>query len=148
MVRNRKGKETISVFMLLCLLISIVGSGGLAVAAPVEMKVDQWKVAEITLTSTVSYDNPFMDNEISATFNGPGNTVITLPGYWDGGNTWKVRFAPTLPGAWSYIITSADTSNAGLHNQTGKIVATPYKGKLEIYKHGFLRISDNGRYFT
>ena len=33
-----------------------------------------------------------------------GNAKITMPGYWAGGNTWKIRFAPTLTGNWSWKV--------------------------------------------
>lgn len=109
---------------------------------------EQWRVVEIPLTSSKSYANPFLDVNITGTFSGPGGTVITRPGYWDGGNSWKVRFAPTKVGAWSYTITATDTTNTGLHNQTGTIQANLYSGSLEIYKRGFLKRSDNNRYLT
>jgi hypothetical protein len=107
-----------------------------------------WRAAEITLTSSANYTDPLFDNEIIATFYGPNNTVITRPGYWDGGDTWKVRFAPTLEGAWTYQISATDTNDTGLHNQTGSIQVQPYSGDLEIFKRGFLKTSDNGRYLT
>jgi hypothetical protein len=117
-------------------------------ADPVEMKTETWRVAEIAFESTVQYDHPFEDVEVNVTFVGPGNQVLTRPAYWDGGTTWKVRFAPTRPGAWKYTTSATDEANAGLHRQSGKIVAVPYKGDLDIYKRGFLKVSDTGRYLT
>jgi len=102
---------------------------------------EQWRVVEIPLTSTKTYANPFLDVSITATFTGPGGTVITRPGFWDGGDSWKVRFAPTKTGTWTYNVTSSDTTNSGLHNQSGTITANAYTGSLDIYKNGFLKKS-------
>ncbi|MFD0716840.1 DUF4038 domain-containing protein [Paenibacillus sp. GCM10027626] len=112
------------------------------------INTEVWKVAEITLTSTIAYTDPLTEVAITATFVGPNETVITRPGYWDGGDTWKVRFAPTLKGNWTYQISASDTTNTGLNNKTGKVHAQKYTGDLEIYKRGFLKTSDDGRYLT
>jgi hypothetical protein len=112
------------------------------------VKTEQWKAAEITLTSTKSYSDPFKDVEISATFIGPDQTIITRPGYWDGGSTWKIRFAPTKPGMWTYRVTASDSTDTGLHNQVGQVLSQKYKGDLAIYKHGFLKVSNNGKYLS
>ncbi|QJD82871.1 apiosidase-like domain-containing protein [Cohnella herbarum] len=121
---------------------------GLAKKPIAIVKTEQWRAAEITLTSTKSYSDPFKDVDISATFIGPDRTIITRPGYWDGGNTWKVRFAPTKPGTWTYRVTASVPSDKGLHNQTGQVLSTKYKGDLAIYKHGFLKAGDSGKYLS
>jgi hypothetical protein len=110
--------------------------------------VEVWRPVEITLTSTVTYGNPYKDVEVSATFNGPGGTVMVMPGYWDGGATWRIRFAPTKTGSWTYSTTSTDGSNSGLNNKTGNITVNSYTGSLPIYQRGFLKISSNNRYMT
>ena len=47
------------------------------------------------------------------------------------------------------MTTSAtDSSNSGLHHVTRTVQSDAYSGNLEIYKHGFLRVSANGRYLT
>jgi hypothetical protein len=133
-----------SMSRLLCFLLAL---GGIA-ASEAEAAVEQWRMTEITLTSTTAYTNPIMDASITAVFSGPEGTVISRPGFWDGGNTWKIRFAPTKVGAWTYTVTASDTTNAGLHNRTGTVTATAYSGSLDIYKHGFIGISADTRYFT
>lgn len=108
----------------------------------------QWQAIEITLTSSVIYKDPFQNVDVTATFIGPGNKTITRPAFWDGGSTWKIRFAPTHVGMWTMTTTSTDTSNRGLHHVIRTVRCDPYSGSLEIYKHGFLKVSDNGRYLT
>jgi len=148
-----KGKRQIIARFVVCLLVLGLWAGasapeGFAQRMPSVIKVDQWNVAEITLTSTKSYADPFKDVEISAIFLGPDQTIITRPGYWDGGNKWKIRFAPTKQGNWSYIVTASDISDTGLHLQTGQVLSKKYKGNLDIYKHGFLKVSDSGKHLS
>jgi len=105
-----------------------------------------WKMVEIPLTSSKSYTNSYTDVDVSATFSGPGGVTMTMPGFWDGGSSWRIRFAPPSAGTWTYTTTSTDPTNAGLHNQTGTINATAYTGNLSIYKHGFLKRGATNRY--
>lgn len=108
----------------------------------------QWQAIEITLTSSVTYQDPFQDVDVTATFTGPDNKTITRPAFWDGGSTWKIRFAPTQVGMWTMTTTSTDPKNRGLNHVIKTVQCAPYSGKLEIYKHGFLKVSDNGRYLV
>ena len=110
--------------------------------------VQRWNQIEISLTSNITYANPYKDVDLSATFSGPGGITMTMPGFWDGGNTWKVRFAPPAVGTWTYSTSSTDPGNTGLNNQTGTITCTAYTGSLPIYQHGFLKPSANNRYLV
>lgn len=94
--------------------------------------VPKWSVHEITLNSLSRYTNPYTQLRVMATFQGPGNIKKTVPGFWDGGNTFKIRFTPTAEGIWTYSTSSAD---AGLNGKTGTIKAiAPLVGN-----HGFVR---------
>jgi len=115
---------------------------------PALRAVERWRVAEISFTSSVTYSNSFMDVSVTATFTGPGGSTIVRPAFWAGGNTFKVRFAPTLVGTWNYTTSCSDTGNAGLHNRTGSVSSTGYSGSLPIYQRGFLKVSPSKRYFS
>ncbi|MHC4257272.1 MAG: apiosidase-like domain-containing protein [Planctomycetota bacterium] len=112
-----------------------------------QFTAEQWRIAEIVLNSSVPYDDPYNDCSLVATFRGPGSRMITRPGFWDGGDTWAVRFAPTIIGTWSYTITCSDPNNTGLHNKTGTVGCVPYSGNNPNYKHGFLKVSANKTHF-
>ena len=112
-----------------------------------DMSVEQWRMIEITLTSRQDYTNPFLEVEVNAIFTGPQGEVITRPAFWDGGKIWKIRFAPTRTGLWKYT-TSSTPADKGLYGKTGTIQAIPYLGKLPIYQHGFLKVSENRRYLV
>jgi len=49
------------------------------------MQIPQWQRAEISLSSTQRYANPYHDVEVTATFTGPDGTSIVRPSFWDGG---------------------------------------------------------------
>jgi hypothetical protein len=111
-------------------------------------KVEQWRVCEIPLESKAAYSNPFLDVDVRADFMGPSGKTITLLGFWDGGNNWKVRFAPTEIGIWRYHVYATNTADEGLNNIEGSIECIPYGGSLDIYKHGFLKVGPRGRYLV
>lgn len=110
--------------------------------------IEQWKVVEITLTSSKAYSDPFNQVEVSATFSGPRGKVIVRPAFWDGGRTWKVRFAPTVIGVWHMLTSCSDRSNAGLNMLRETVQCRPYTGHLAIYQHGFLKVGKDKRYFV
>ena len=70
------------------------------------------------------------------------------PAFWDGGSTWKIRFAPPSTGEWSWRTTCSDRGNKGLHGQRGTFTCTSYVGENPNYVHGFVRVSPNRRYFV
>ena len=57
-----------------------------------------WRAGILTFEAAGTYDNPFLDVEIWAAFSAPSGRVIRREAYWDGGNTWRISFAPTEPG--------------------------------------------------
>ena len=131
--------------VLLALFLAMTASS--VSAQPSTQKVERWRVAEITLTSSHAYKDPFDDVTVSATFT-HGNVVLVRPAFWDGGNLWKIRFAPTEIGVWHYRTTCSNPTDIGLEGRTGVMQCVPYRGDLAIYKHGFVKVSANHRYFT
>lgn len=111
-------------------------------------QIEVWKRTDVILKSDKTYANPYKDVEIDAVFTHEDGTEIKLYGFWNGGNEWRVRFAPTKTGIWSYQITASDTENTSLHNQSGKLRAVENTGETALDRHGFVKISENGRYFT
>lgn len=109
-------------------------------------KVECFKPIILTLHTTKYYQNPFLECRINATFIGPKNQVILREAYWDGDHIFKISFAPTEVGIWKYHIDCEKEPD--IHQTTGEIECVPYTGKYAIYQHGFLKISDDQRYFV
>ena len=117
-------------------------------AAPT-VTVERWLANEISFTSTVEYEWPYYGVVLDVLFkNADTGTEFTMPAFWDGGSTWKVRYALTEEGTWSYRTVCSDEKNTGLMNQNGAIICKPYSGDLEIYKRGFVKTDPDKRYFV
>jgi hypothetical protein len=108
----------------------------------------QWRVTEFTFTSSKTYNSSFDDVALDVIFTHTDGTELKVPAFWDTDNNWKVRFAPTLTGNWTYKTVCSDPGNTGLHNKTGTLTCGAYTGNLDIYKHGFIKTTPNVRYFT
>ncbi len=109
------------------------------------MTVKTWVADELEFKSKKSYENPFEDVEVFAEFT-LGTKKMRVPGFWDGGNIWKVRFSLPKAGLWNYVVTSTDEDNKSL-TASGEIECVKYDGDLEIYKRGFLKTTPYVRYF-
>jgi hypothetical protein len=134
---------------ILLLFIAFLAFGnGQANPGVANFVVDQWNVLEITLTSSKTYTDPFNQVDVYAVFSGPGGKIITRPAFWDGGRIWKIRFAPILTGEWKMVTSCSNVTDRGLHKISRSINCKPYGGTLDIYKHGFLKASENKRYFV
>ena len=66
--------------------------------------------------------NPFTDIDFTATFIHEGDGVkMTVDGFYDGDDTFKIRFMPTLKGKWYYITRSSERE---LNRQEGSLICT------------------------
>lgn len=115
---------------LLQLFALAIGLGWAANAAP--PAVPRWSVYELSLRASGRYENPYLHTSVTATFTGPGGVKKTVSGFWDSGNVFKLRFAPTAEGRWSYVTASKDP---GLNAQRGEFTCTAPKAG----SHGFVR---------
>ena len=109
--------------------------------------VQRWVMHEIAFTGQAVYADPFGDVTLDVTFTGPDGAEMAMPAFWDGGGTWKVRFAPVEVGQWRWETSCSNVSDAGLHGVTGTFTCVPYAGDLEIYKRGFIKTEPGVRYF-
>lgn len=106
-----------------------------------------WVAAELTFISNKTYADPFNDADVNLILVGNGRRY-TVPGFWNGGSQWKIRFVCPLAGVWYFRTVCTDTTNADLHDRSGKIICSEYSGTLDIYKHGFVTAREGNKYFT
>lgn len=64
--------------------------------------VERWGIFETEIQKEVM-GNPFTDAELTGTFTGQHETV-TVDGFYDGGNTFKIRFMPSFEGEYTYSL--------------------------------------------
>ena len=81
--------------------------------------------------------NPFTDVELTATFtHEQSGESMTVDGFYDGDDTYRVRFMPMKEGKWSYTT----HSNADkMDGKTGYIVCTAAKAGA----HGMMKVGDD-----
>ncbi len=122
-----------------------------------------WEVFEISLKVSHQYKNPYVEclNKgqkplVSARFEGvsgdAAHKTIVVPGFWDGGSTWKIRFTPPYSGTWRYETFSGDK---GENQKKGEIIVTGWSEEeknANPTRRGFIRVNNAepryGRYFT
>src|SRR5947208_1030297 len=122
--------------------VSWVSQYGLSAAD----SVAKWDRFERKLESSTKYDNPVQQATLTATFTSPSGDPVKVPGFWDGGATWRIRFSPNKEGKWSFRTTCSDAANKALHEQKGEFTCTAPAGKDVFSKHGPVRVSPDGRY--
>ncbi len=120
------------VFVLLLVACSI--SGLIATnLQPEVQKIQRWNPHDFSFSASSPTSNPFLV-EFSATATGPNGITLSLPGFFDGNNNWKIRFAPTLEGQWS-LITKSELKELNGKTISFKCVKNPNKNI-----HGILRV--------
>ena len=109
--------------------------------------VETWRATELAFEAGTDYDKTGADAvTFDAVFTHDSGEEIARPGFWDGGKTFRVRFAPTKPGRWRWITTCR--GDATLDGRSGELSAKPYAGELEIYKRGFVTVAKGAKHFT
>ena len=101
------------------------------------------EVVEWTFNSTVSYEKPYQEVELHVLFEGPDRNEIRVPGFWAGGDTWKVRFSSHVPGVYQFKSICSDKKNKGLHHATGSVDIIPYQGNHPLMTKGGITVDEN-----
>ncbi len=97
-------------------------------------QAEQWDYFELTYTA-FSGGNPFIDVNFEVTFTHKHRS-LTISGFYDGGNTYRVRFMPDLVGNWHYVTHS---NLEALDGQTGELECIPATAN----NHGPVRVIDS-----
>ncbi|MFB6150489.1 MAG: DUF4038 domain-containing protein [Haloarculaceae archaeon] len=93
-----------------------------------------WHPHELTFEAADPPANPYGEDLLEARFEHETGTSYTVPGFWDGDETFRVRFAPTEPGTWTWE-TGAD--DPGLRD-SGSFEAGAGDGETPLHEHGYL----------
>jgi hypothetical protein len=67
-------------------------------------------------------------------------------GFWDGGETWRVRFSPGEEGEWQYTTWCDNPNDHGLHKQAGTFTCVHAAGSTRFDRHGPVQLSHNRRH--
>ena len=103
----------------------LLGDGTLrlpgAQTPPPDLTLPQNTMGELSFQAQSPPSNPFTQVSLTVTFQGPQGQQISVPGFYDGGSTWKVRFTLPRPGRWTW---AAQGSDPGLRGQ-GSVQVQP-----------------------
>jgi hypothetical protein len=117
----------------------------IATASPAVPKYQRF---EASFQSAANYANPPQEASLTVTFTSPQGAKLKVPGFWDGGKNWKIRFAPTQTGNWKFETICSDAGNKGLHQQAGEFTVTDAAGSTTFSRHGPIRVAPDGRYLV
>jgi len=125
-------------FTLICALLGFLPASTLSA-------VEQWGVFETEFEAQPTA-KPWQEIQLSALFQ-QGTRQIKTPGFWDGANTFRIRFSPPTKGTWTFRTIS---NQPQLDNQTGSLtVDAPTRenhGPIEVFKTFYLRYTDGTPY--
>ena len=103
-------------------------------------------VAEWSYSCDKAYTDPFNDLELDVVFTDPQGHEQTVPAFWAGEQTWRIRYSPKTPGRYTYRTVASDSGD--LHGRHGVLEVAAYQGDNPLRKHGPLRIADDQRHFA
>ena len=124
--------------------------GHVSVGVRTKPQVPRWQPQDLVFNSHATPANPFAV-EFSADVTGPHGISFTLPGFYDGDSTWKVRVSPTALGEWTLITRCADP-NLDAQRATFTCTANPNPAvhgglRVDPDHHSQFLYEDGSRYF-
>lgn len=90
----------------------------------------KWELHEFFITAKTQVSNPFHDAALTGEFFAPSGKTKLLDGFYDGDDTWRLRFVPDEEGEWRYLLRGEGVEIL----QEGKISCTAAS------RRGFIRI--------
>ena len=107
--------------------------------------VEQWTTFEIELTAGNDFPNPYSDVDVWALFVSSKGDTLVRPAFWDGGKSWKIRFAPPDTGSLWQWTTFSVPEDKGLSKKRGSLRSVKYQGSNPLLRNGLLKMSPGKR---
>jgi len=95
------------------------------------VQVERWGTFELRLQGPCE-GNPFVEQRIAATFDGPGEHV-RVQGFYDGEGVYVLRFMPSFEGTYAFSVESSFGAQG-----TGEFAVTP----AQQGNHGMVRVAN------
>jgi hypothetical protein len=118
--------------MFVTLIVAAIGAGG---TSP-EIQVPRWQPYDFAFQSRHKHENPFT-LPFSATLEGPNGERFDTLGFYDGGETWKIRVSPNAEGRWTLRTHSDDPD---LDGRSVSFICVPNDNP---FIHGSLLVDPN-----
>jgi len=110
-----------------------------------EKRARLWTPYELRFRAGKSGRQAYWDTDLWVTFEGPEGRSHRVAGFWAGGRTWKVRFAPPQVGLWSW---RSQCNDRAMHGLDGGFECTGSRSGVPGRRHGPLQVSEDGRYLV
>ncbi len=94
------------------------------------VSVGRWARFEASVKNTKNYRNSYGDVTLNITYESPDGSRIKFWGFYDGGQTWKIRFMPKEIGVWKYNAVFSDGS--GSIDGTFECVRSDIPGMISV----------------
>jgi hypothetical protein len=98
--------------------------------------VPRWDMHEFEWRGRSPGANPFRAAAVAGEFLSPSGKTKTVDGFYEGDNTWRLRFSPDEEGQWSYVLRGEGAEAL----QRGRLRCTKARG------HGFVRVHPRNPY--
>lgn len=125
-------------------LVGAVAAQGLGESHTAVSSVHVWEKVELPFSSARTFSNPYTDVTVWVDLKGPAFSK-RIYGFWDGGNTFRVRLVAPAPGTWRWR-SGSEPHDSGLANQSGSFTATAWSEEQvrdNPLRRGFLRSTPN-----
>lgn len=114
-------------------------------AQDTQTRVERWGIFDFQLKGPAD-GNPYLDVQVSAEFR-CGDRRVTVPGFYDGDGTYRLRFSPDATGEWQFTTRS---NRADLDGRKGTFTVLAPKngnhGPVVAHKGCYLRYADGTPY--
>ncbi|MCX8157305.1 MAG: DUF5060 domain-containing protein, partial [Verrucomicrobiae bacterium] len=104
----------------------------MAVPRQIPPRVKQWDRLEVAVDANRNYPDPFRDVSLDATFTRPDGSSVKFWGFYDGGQTWRLRFMPDRPGRWK--VSAAFSDGAPALQGEFECVASDGPGMITVHQ--------------
>jgi hypothetical protein len=114
-------------------------------AGAAEAATHVWQLQEVEFQAVRKYSNPYTGVECWVELKGPGFSK-RIYGFWDGGQTFRVRFVATAPGKWTWK-SGSKPDDRGLSGKAGALAVvdwTEADKAQNANRRGFVRAAPNG----
>jgi CubicO group peptidase (beta-lactamase class C family) len=94
------------------------------------VRIGQWDRFEASIHNTKDYREPYRDVTLDVTYERPDGGKVEFWGFYDCGQTWRIRFMPDRVGTWKYRAVFSDGS--GEISGTFECVRSDIPGMISV----------------
>ncbi len=108
-------------------------------------RIAVWQRWQTSFEADRGFDHLPADVDFTLDWIDPDGNALSSPGYWDGGATFRACMAFPRTGVWRWR-TRCTPEVPGLTGKSGTVRVSAYRGSSPLYRHGWLRVSDDRRH--